>query len=51
MKIAFKIMKDQNPQGGIPKWVSISHVPRPGSSPYTSSKHAITGLTKSISLD
>ncbi len=52
-KIAFKIMKNQKPQGGrIINNGSISaHVPRPGSSPYTSSKHAVTGLTKSISLD
>ena len=52
-KIAFKIMKDQNPQGGriINNGSVSAHVPRPGSSPYTSSKHAITGLTKSISLD
>ena len=52
-KIAFKIMKDQNPQGGriINNGSVSSHVPRPGSSPYTASKHAITGLTKSISLD
>ena len=50
---AFKIMKNQTPQGGrIINNGSISaHVPRPGSSPYTSTKHAITGLTKSISLD
>ena len=50
---AFKMMKDQNPQGGrIINNGSISaHAPRPNSAPYTSTKHAITGLTKSISLD
>ena len=52
-KIAFKIMKEQSPQGGrIINNESVSaHVPRPGSSPYTTSKHGITGLTKSTSLD
>ena len=50
---AFKQMKAQTPQGGrIINNGSISaHVPRPNSAPYTSTKHAITGLTKSISLD
>lgn len=50
---AFNVMRDQTPQGGrIINNGSISaSVPRPGSSPYTSSKHAITGLTRSISLD
>jgi NAD(P)-dependent dehydrogenase (short-subunit alcohol dehydrogenase family) len=50
---AFKIMKHQDPQGGrIINNGSISaHVPRPNSAPYTSSKHAVTGLTRSISLD
>ena len=50
---AFKIMKQQQPTGGrIINNGSISaHVPRPHSAPYASSKHAITGLTKSISLD
>lgn len=50
---AFKIMKHQDPMGGrIINNGSISaHVPRPNSAPYTASKHAITGLTKSISLD
>ncbi len=50
---AFRMMKEQNPQGGriINNGSVSSHVPRPGSSPYTTSKHAITGLTKSISLD
>jgi NAD(P)-dependent dehydrogenase (short-subunit alcohol dehydrogenase family) len=50
---AFKLMKDQSPQGGrIINNGSISaSVPRPNSAPYTASKHAITGLTKSTSLD
>jgi len=50
---AMKIMKDQQPRGGrIINNGSISaHVPRPHSAAYTSTKHAITGLTKSTSLD
>jgi NAD(P)-dependent dehydrogenase (short-subunit alcohol dehydrogenase family) len=50
---AIKIMKDQDPRGGrIINNGSISaHAPRPFSAPYTATKHAITGLTKSISLD
>ena len=50
---AFRIMKAQNPRGGrIINNGSISaHAPRPFSSPYTSTKHAITGLTKCIALD
>ena len=50
---AFRIMKDQTPRGGrIINNGSISaHAPRPNSAPYTASKHAITGLTKSASLD
>jgi NAD(P)-dependent dehydrogenase (short-subunit alcohol dehydrogenase family) len=50
---AIRIMKRQHPMGGrIINNGSISaHVPRPHSAPYTASKHAITGLTKSISLD
>lgn len=50
---AFRIMKSQSPRGGrIVNNGSISaHAPRPNSAPYTSSKHAITGLTKSTSLD
>lgn len=50
---AFRLMRDQSPQGGrIINNGSISaHAPRPGSVAYTSSKHAVTGLTKSISLD
>jgi NAD(P)-dependent dehydrogenase (short-subunit alcohol dehydrogenase family) len=50
---AFRIMKDQKPQGGrIINNGSISaHTPRPFSSPYTSTKHAISGLTKASALD
>ena len=50
---AFRLMKEQQPQGGrIINNGSISaHSPRPHSAPYTATKHAITGLTKSTSLD
>ena len=50
---AFRIMKSQSPRGGrIINNGSISaHTPRPFSSPYTSTKHAITGLTRSTALD
>jgi NAD(P)-dependent dehydrogenase (short-subunit alcohol dehydrogenase family) len=50
---AFRIMKNQKPRGGrIINNGSISaHAPRPNSAPYTATKHAITGLTKSTSLD
>jgi NAD(P)-dependent dehydrogenase (short-subunit alcohol dehydrogenase family) len=50
---AFKIMKAQDPRGGrIVNNGSISaHAPRPNSAPYTATKHAVTGLTKSTSLD
>jgi NAD(P)-dependent dehydrogenase (short-subunit alcohol dehydrogenase family) len=50
---AFRLMKDQVPCGGrIINNGSISaHVPRPNSAPYTATKHAITGLTKSAALD
>ncbi|HEX5481233.1 MAG TPA: SDR family oxidoreductase [Terriglobia bacterium] len=50
---AIKLMKAQNPPGGrIINNGSISaHAPRPNSAPYTATKHAITGLTKCISLD
>jgi NAD(P)-dependent dehydrogenase (short-subunit alcohol dehydrogenase family) len=50
---AFRIMKDQKPMGGrIINNGSISaHVPRPQSIAYTTAKHAVTGLTKSTSLD
>ena len=50
---AIRLMKSQQPRGGrIINNGSISaHSPRPNSAPYTATKHAITGLTKSISLD
>ena len=50
---AFRLMKTQDPKGGrIINNGSISaHTPRPNSAPYTATKHAITGLTKSTSLD
>jgi NAD(P)-dependent dehydrogenase (short-subunit alcohol dehydrogenase family) len=50
---AFRMMKDQEPRGGrIINNGSISaHAPRPNSAPYTTTKHGVTGLTKSLSLD
>ncbi|WP_077037687.1 SDR family oxidoreductase [Pelomonas sp. KK5] len=50
---AFRMMKHQSPRGGrIINNGSISaHAPRPNSAPYTATKHAITGLTKALSLD
>src|SRR6185436_2567043 len=50
---AFKIMKDQDPRGGriINNGSVSAHTPRPNSSPYTSTKQAITGLTKATALD
>jgi NAD(P)-dependent dehydrogenase (short-subunit alcohol dehydrogenase family) len=53
MQEAFKAMKAQSPRGGrIINNGSISaHAPRPGSAPYTATKHAVTGLTKSGALD
>ena len=50
---AFRIMKSQDPRGGrIINNGSISaHTPRPSSAPYTATKHAVTGLTKSTALD
>jgi NAD(P)-dependent dehydrogenase (short-subunit alcohol dehydrogenase family) len=50
---AFRIMKEQDPRGGrIINNGSISaHTPRPNSAPYTATKHAITGLTRSTALD
>ena len=52
-RAAFRQMRAQRPQGGrIINNGSISaHVPRPGSAPYTATKHAITGLTRTLSLD
>ena len=53
MQEAFRVMKAQDPRGGrIVNNGSISaHAPRPNSAPYTATKHAVTGLTKSGSLD
>ncbi|MCX7962639.1 MAG: SDR family oxidoreductase [Burkholderiales bacterium] len=53
MQEAFRLMKAQQPRGGrIINNGSISaHAPRPGSAPYTATKHAVTGLTKSGALD
>jgi NAD(P)-dependent dehydrogenase (short-subunit alcohol dehydrogenase family) len=50
---AFKLMKAQQPMGGriINNGSVSAHAPRPNSAPYTATKHAITGLTKSTSLD
>ena len=52
-KEAWKIMKAQNPQGGriINNGSLSAHNPRPLSAPYTTTKHAISGLTRSLSLD
>ncbi len=52
-RAAFALMRRQNPQGGrIINNGSISaHAPRPGSAAYTATKHAITGLTKTLALD
>ncbi|AKI02725.1 short-chain alcohol dehydrogenase [Hoeflea sp. IMCC20628] len=50
---AYRAMRDQSPQGGriINNGSLSAHTPRPGSAPYTTTKHAISGLTKCISLD
>ena len=50
---AFRLMKTQEPRGGriINNGFISAHAPRPNSAPYTATKHAITGLTKSTSLD
>jgi NAD(P)-dependent dehydrogenase (short-subunit alcohol dehydrogenase family) len=50
---AFRMMKSQNPQGGriINNGSVSAHVPRRNSTPYASTKHALTGLTRSLSLD
>jgi NAD(P)-dependent dehydrogenase (short-subunit alcohol dehydrogenase family) len=50
---AFRLMKRQDPMGGriINNGSVSAHAPRPNSAPYTATKHAITGLTKSASLD
>lgn len=52
-KVAFALMRAQDPQGGriINNGSVSAHMPRFGSAAYTASKHAITGLTRSISLD
>jgi NAD(P)-dependent dehydrogenase (short-subunit alcohol dehydrogenase family) len=53
MREAFRVMKSQDPRGGrIINNGSISaHAPRPQSAPYTATKHAVTGLTRSAALD
>ena len=50
---AYQMMRDQTPQGGriINNGSIAAYVPRPQAAPYTASKHAITGLTRSIALD
>ncbi len=50
---AFRMMRDQQPQGGriINNGSVSAHTPRPGSAPYTSTKHGVAGLTKTIALD
>ena len=50
---AIRMMKSQHPQGGriINNGSVSAHTPRPNSAPYTASKHAITGLTKTTALD
>ena len=50
---AFRLMKSQTPRGGriINNGSIAAHAPRPHSAPYTSTKHAVLGLTKSLSLD
>ena len=52
-RAAFRLMKEQRPRGGriINNGSLSAHTPRPMSAPYTASKHAISGLTKSLSLD
>lgn len=52
-RAAFGAMRRQNPQGGriINNGSVSAHAPRPGSVPYTATKHAITGLTKTVALD
>lgn len=53
LRAAFRVMMQQNPRGGriINNGSLSAHVPRLYSAPYTATKHAITGLTKSASLD
>jgi NAD(P)-dependent dehydrogenase (short-subunit alcohol dehydrogenase family) len=52
-RAAFGLMRRQDPQGGriINNGSVSAHVPRPGSAPYTMSKHAVTGLTRTLCLD
>ena len=52
-RAAFGLMRHQDPQGGrnINNGSVSAHVPRPGSAPYTMSKHAVTGLTRTLALD
>jgi NAD(P)-dependent dehydrogenase (short-subunit alcohol dehydrogenase family) len=52
-RAAWRVMRAQTPQGGriINNGSVSASAPRPGSAPYTSTKHAITGLTKTLSLD
>ncbi len=52
-RAAFALMKDQNPRGGriINNGSIGAHTPRPNTAPYTASKHAVLGLTKSTALD
>lgn len=52
-RAAFRVMRAQDPQGGriINNGSVSAHAPRPGSIGYTTSKHAVTGITRSISLD
>jgi NAD(P)-dependent dehydrogenase (short-subunit alcohol dehydrogenase family) len=52
-RAAFGLMRGQEPQGGriINNGSVSAHVPRPGSAPYTMSKHAVTGLTRTLALD
>jgi NAD(P)-dependent dehydrogenase (short-subunit alcohol dehydrogenase family) len=53
LQAAFRLMKEQSPRGGriINNGSLSAHVPRPHSAPYTATKHAITGLTRSAALD
>jgi NAD(P)-dependent dehydrogenase (short-subunit alcohol dehydrogenase family) len=53
IQAAFRLMKEQQPRGGriINNGSLSAHVPRPNSAPYTATKHAITGLTRSTALD
>lgn len=53
LQSAFRIMKAQSPRGGriINNGSLAAHTPRPNSAPYTATKHAITGLTRSAALD